>query len=55
MKVDIDWDEVSKGDYSLPCPHPARNGNHETYCNADGKEYCRACGRRPTTSSEGES
>ena len=26
-----------------PCPHPARNGRHETYI-AKGKEHCRACG-----------
>lgn len=44
------WGELSKGDYSLPCPHPERGGHHEVYCFTDGKPFCLACGRRPAQS-----
>lgn len=32
------------------CPHPARNGHHESYIKSNGDEYCRACGEgmKPT-------
>ncbi len=36
---------ATKPSLAAPCPHPARNGDHELY--ADGprnRQYCRACG-----------
>lgn len=29
--------------FEKPCPHPARNGQHEVYTDR-GKLFCRACG-----------
>jgi len=31
---------------SDPCPHPARNGNHEIYMDGVDRMVCRACGAR---------
>lgn len=34
----------ARPDFRSPCPHPARNGQHEVYAAGRAGAYCRACG-----------